>query len=255
MKKRILCLVMGLVLTAGMPMTASAEEHQGASGWSADFNGKEIVTNFRDNQIADSMSGVLPGDSIELNVSVKNSDSRETDWYMTNEIVQTLEESNTIAAGGAYEYRLTYTDSTGAVTELYSSDSVGGDEPAGADEGLHEIAETPGQYFYLDRLGQNGTGRVTLWMRVDGETQGNAYQETLAQLKLNFAVEVVPEAVVRTEVNHRVHTVSGGTQIVTTVQTGDTAPLMIWSAVALGCGIILLVVGMTAWKRSREKGE
>ena len=60
---------------------------------------------------------------------------------------------------------------------------------------------------------------------------------------------------VRTEVNHRVNRVSGGTQIVTTVQTGDTTPLMIWSAVALGCGVILLVVGMAAWKRNREKGE
>ena len=77
----------------------------------------------------------------------------------------------------------------------------------------------------------------------------------LAQLQMNFAVEVVPEAVVRTEVNHRVNRVSGGTQVVTTVQTGDTAPLMIWSAVALGCGVILFVVGMAAWKRNREKGE
>ena len=32
MKKRILCLVLGLVLTAGMSMTALAEEHQGAAG-------------------------------------------------------------------------------------------------------------------------------------------------------------------------------------------------------------------------------
>ena len=39
-----------------------------------------------------------------------------------------------------------------------------------------------------------------------------------------------------------------GTRVVTTVQTGDTTPLMIWSAVALGCGVILLIVGINAWK-------
>ena len=118
-----------------------------------------------------------------------------------------------------------------------------------------QIDGAAGDYFYLERLKQGETGRVTLWLRVDGETQGNGYQKTLAQLQMNFAVEVVPEAVVRTEVNHRVNRVSGGTQVVTTVQTGDTAPLMIWSAVALGCGVILFVVGMAAWKRNREKGE
>lgn len=255
MKKKFLCLVMGLVLIAGLPMTASAEDYKGASGWLADYNGKEIATNFANRDVADSMNQVLPGDSIELRVTVKNSDSRETDWYMTNEIVSTLEEAQASASGGAYEYRLSYTDSEGAVTDLYSSDTVGGDENVNGQEGLHEIAGAPGEYFYLERLKQGETGMVTLWMRVDGETQGNGYQETLAELQMNFAVEVVPEAEVRTEVNHRVNHVSGGTQIVTTVQTGDTTPLMIWSAVALGCGVILLVAGLAAWKRNREKGE
>ncbi len=256
MKKRILCLVLGLVLTAGMSMTALAEEHQGAAGWQAEFNGKDIVSNFDNTLIADSVTQVLPGDSIELNVTIKNSDSRETDWYMTNEILSTLEDAQASASEGAYEYRLTYTNSDGVATDLYSSDSIGGTNMGSAGpEGLMQIDGAAGDYFYLERLKQGETGRVTLWLRVDGETQGNGYQKTLAQLQMNFAVEVVPEAVVRTEVNHRVNRVSGGTQVVTTVQTGDTAPLMIWSAVALGCGVILFVVGMAAWKRNREKGE
>lgn len=256
MKKRILCLVLGLVLTAGMSMTALAEEHQGAAGWQAEFNGKDIVSNFDNTLIADSVTQVLPGDSIELNVTIKNSDSRETDWYMTNEILSTLEDAQASASEGAYEYRLTYTNSDGVATDLYSSDSIGGTNAGSAGpEGLMQIDGAAGDYFYLERLKQGETGRVTLWLRVDGETQGNGYQKTLAQLQMNFAVEVVPEAVVRTEVNHRVNRVSGGTQVVTTVQTGDTAPLMIWSAVALGCGVILFVVGMAAWKRNREKGE
>ena len=256
MKKRILCLVLGLVLTAGMSMTALAEEHQGAAGWQAEFNGKDIVSNFDNTLIADSVTQVLPGDSIELNVTIKNSDSRETDWYMTNEILSTLEDAQASASEGAYEYRLTYTNSDGVATDLYSSDSIGGTNAGSTGpEGLMQIDGAAGDYFYLERLKQGETGRVTLWLRVDGETQGNGYQKTLAQLQMNFAVEVVPEAVVRTEVNHRVNRVSGGTQIVTTVQTGDTTPLMIWSAVALGCGVILFVVGMAAWKRNREKGE
>ena len=41
-------------------------------------------------------------------------------------------------------------------------------------------------YFYLDRLDKNETGTVELEVGLEGETQGNAYQNTLAKLQLNF---------------------------------------------------------------------
>ena len=69
-------------------------------------------------------------------------------------------------------------------------------------------------------------------------------------------VEEVPEAETRTEVHHRVNTINEGeVRVVTSVQTGDTAKLMLWSALALGCGIVLLFAGIYTWKRNREKGE
>lgn len=256
MRKKLLCLVMGLVLVAGSSLTASAEEHQGKEGLIANFTGSEISSNFDRAQFADQFNGVQPGDSVEMNVTIHNSDSSQTDWYMTNEIVQTLEDAQTSAEGGAYTYRLIYTDSAGAQTVLYDSDTVGGETAAGGLEGLHEIAGSAEQYFYLDRLGSGESGRVTLWVQVDGETQGNGYQMTLAELQLNFAVEEVPEAQVRTEVHHRVNTINeGNVRVVTTVQTGDTAKLMLWSSLALGCGLILLFAGLYTWKRNRKKGE
>ena len=87
MKKKFLCLVMGLVMAAGMSTTAFAQDYQGASDWTAEFNGNDIVTNFASSNVADFMTQVLPGDSIELYVTIKNSDSTETDWYMTNEVI------------------------------------------------------------------------------------------------------------------------------------------------------------------------
>lgn len=256
MRKKLLCLVMGLVLVAGSSLTVSAEDYQGASGWLADFNGSAINSNFSRADVADEFNRVQPGDSVEMNVTVHNSDSSQTDWYMTNEIVQTLEDARASAEGGAYSYRLIYTDGAGAQTVLYDSDTVGGETAAGGLEGLHEIAGSTEQYFYLDRLGSGESGRVTLWVQVDGETQGNGYQLTLAELRLNFAVEEVPEAQVRTEVHHRVNTINeGNVRVVTTVQTGDTAQLMLWSSLALGCGLVLLFAGLYTWKRNRRKGE
>ena len=231
MKKRILCLVLGLVLTAGMSMTALAEEHQGAAGWQAEFNGKDIVSNFDNTLIADSVTQVLPGDSIELNVTIKNSDSRETDWYMTNEILSTLEDAQASASEGAYEYRLTYTNSDGVATDLYSSDSIGGTNMGSAGpEGLMQIDGAAGDYFYLERLKQGETGRVTLWLRVDGETQGNGYQKTLAQLQMNFAVELADS-----------DTPPGGrTPGSGAPRTGDTSDVLIWTLLTLALGLFLL---------------
>ena len=258
MRKKLLCLAMGLVLAAGSSMTVFAEDYQGASGWLADFNGNAISTNFSRAEVTDEFDRVQPGDSVEMNVTIRNSDSSQTDWYMTNEVVQTLEDAMASAEGGAYEYRLIYTDSEGAQTVLYDSDTVGGETAAGGLEGLHEIDSAAGanQYFYLDRLKEGDSGRVTLWLSVDGETQGNGYQLTLAELQLNFVVEEVPEAETRTEVHHRVNTINEGeVRVVTSVQTGDTAKLMLWSALALGCGLVLLAAGIYTWKRNREKGE
>ena len=256
MRKKILCLVMGLMMVMGTSLTAFAEDYQGASGWLADFDGDSINSNFATADIADQMNGILPGDSIELNVSVRNSDDRATDWYMTNEVVQTLEDARASASGGAYEYRLTYTDGSGTQTVLFDSSTVGGEDLDGG-EGLHQVDGSTQEYFYLDRLGEGETGRVTLWLRVDGETQGNGYQLTLAELRLNFAVEVVPNAAVRTETNHEVQVVSPGSvvQTVTTVKTGDAARLLLWSVLALGCGAVLLVSGILLIKRREKKGE
>ena len=64
MKKKFLCLVMGLVMAAGMSTTAFAQDYQGASDCKSEFNGNDIVTNFAISNVADSMKQVLPGDSI-----------------------------------------------------------------------------------------------------------------------------------------------------------------------------------------------
>lgn len=111
MKKKILCLVMTLVMTAGAATTAFARDYQGADGWQVTFDGSKMSSNFQDNDVTDEMANIQPGDSIELKVNVMNSDSGSTDWYMTNEVIQTLEDAQQSAAGGGYIYRLTYVGS------------------------------------------------------------------------------------------------------------------------------------------------
>lgn len=234
MKKKILCLAMMAMMVAGTTMTAHAEDFKGSSDWLADFTGDKIESNFTSAAIADEILQILPGDTITLEVSIQNSYDEETDWYMTNEVLETLEESKDSAEGGAYTYILTYTGADGSVTELYNSDTVGGEGDVAEDlEGLHQATDSLKDYFFLERLDQGEKGTVTLFVELDGETQGNDYQSTLARLQMNFAVEKVAGPIV--------------------VQTGDAANMMKYAGMALAAGLALFAVAFVNSRRRAEE--
>ena len=249
MKKKVLCLVMAMVMVVGAGISVQAEDYEGKDGWVANFDGKEIKSNFGTSNLTEEAKSIQPGDSITLKVSIKNSDSGKTDWYMTNEAIQSLEDAKSAANGGAYEYRLAYINAAGKETELYNSETVGG-EGASTKEGLHQATDSLEEYFYLDRLNPGQSGMVTLRVKIDGETQGNDYQETLALLKMTFAVEKVTESTIRKT--------PGEDKVITNrVKTGDTNKILLFCALALISGIILLILGLMSMKRRRynRKGE
>ena len=63
----------------------------------------------------------------------------------------------------------------------------------------------------------------------------------------------MPEAERRTVVNRT--TSDSDIRVVTTVQTGDAAKLMLWSGVALGCGLVLVAAAVWMRKKNNGKGE
>lgn len=234
MKKKILCLAMMVMMVVGTTMTANAEDFKGSQTWLANFTGDKIESNFTSAAIADEILQILPGDTITLEVSIQNSFEDETDWYMTNEVLKTLEESKDVAEGGAYTYILNYKGADGTVKELYNSDTVGGEGNVTADlEGLHQATDSLEDYFFLERLDKGEKGTVSLFVKLDGETQGNDYQDTLARLQMNFAVEKVAGPIV--------------------VQTGDATNMMMYAGMALAAGMALFFVAFLNSRRNREE--
>lgn len=250
MKKKIMCLALATILTMGGVMQVSAKEYKGADGWQVTFDGEKLNSNFRDSDIADSMTEVQPGDSIELQVNLKNEDSGKTDWYMTNEVVQTLEESKESASGGSYEYRLTYVDGSNTEKVLYDSESVGGEGSTESGEGLKQVDGSLEQYFYLGRLSKNESGIVYLRVGVEGETATNGYQQTLAKLRMNFAVEKVKEG----QTINQNKTIQDKNLVKTNpVKTGDTSNLLLMCVIALVSGLLLLAAGIYLLNGSKEQ--
>ena len=276
-KRRIIqfLLVFCLMMAAGT--TVRAEQLNGNSEWKVEFTqAKEMVSNFTSKNFDDVLSSMQPGDSAEFGVRIQNSSDAVTDWYMTNQVLKSLEDASKTASGGAYSYVLTYTDSQGQVETLYNSETVGGENYTLNLEGLHEATNALDSFFYLDTLEYGESSVVRLHVMLDGETQGNGYQNTSAQLQMNFAVELptVTEnhtTVSRTEERQRedrivtsrdrnVYVDRNATDstfmrtVQTIVKTGDITNLTLLLVCAGLLGILLLVIGILSVKLRRKLG-
>ena len=181
-----------------------------------------------------------PVDSVELTISLKNDYKSQTDWYMKNEVLETLEKSDNAAEGGAYDYLLTYTDTEGVTTTLYESEKLGGDGKKNG-EGLLGATKTLDEYFYLGRLGNGDAGTVKLKVALDGETLVGAYQNTLASLQMDFAVELVSSTSQTTSNRPK------------SVRTGDEANIMLYVILALAAGLVFLLMAILRLRSERRE--
>ena len=200
MKKRLACVFLSLLLLCSISVFASADSTKYHDG-DVTFTpaGKMVEENFNVYQIFEELE---PGDSATYTVYIHNQHPQTTRWYMSNEVLKSLEESATAGSisGGAYSYILSYRGpgTNNSSIDLYNSSNreqtalgfVGGE--GGSDEliGLHEATSNLEDFFFLDTLNSGESGVVTLKVSLEGETQNNLYQNTAARIQMNFAVEL-----------------------------------------------------------------
>lgn len=185
-KKSVILITMLLLLSQSMTVFGETTDTKAGT---CDFNGDKMDSSFDSKSVAVAVSEMEPGDTVKFAVDIKNTSDITTSWYMSNEVISSLEDAQSVAENGGYTYVLTYTDAEGKVKTLYDSDRVGGEKDSAAGVGLNEATDSLDEFFYLDKLDVNEAGSVNLSVTLDGESQGNIYQDTLAQLKMNFAVE------------------------------------------------------------------
>ena len=257
MRKKILCLAMIALMVIGTPLTAHAEHFEGSKNWNVTFDGKSMADNFTGSDVTETILNIQPGDSITVQINLKNNASKKADWYLNNEVLQTLEDSTDVAEGGAYTYLLKYHDPSGTETVLYDSKVLGGENIEQKAEGLEQATfGREEEYVYLDRLNKGEAGYVSLYIELDGETQGNDYQKTLAQLRMNFAVEKVNDETITKEiVQEEKEVVVVSKYVPSMVKTGDNSQLILFSTLALVSGLALLIYTMLLMKRRREREE
>lgn len=197
--KRYCAALLALVMLLGtLSVTAQADTQYGGDGWNVTFSGNQMISNFKSSDMDDAIYAMEPGDTVVFKVALDSVYSGSTSWYMENRVLKSLEDSRDVASGGAYSYILTYTDHENNTRMLYSSDEVGGEGvTAAGDEGLHQATSSLKEFFFLDDIEKNEPGFITLQVHLEGETQGNDYQNTLAELQMRFAVELNSETPTR----------------------------------------------------------
>ena len=142
---------------------------------------------------------------------------------MENKVIKSLEDG-TAASGGAYTYILIYTGVDGKEKKIYSSETVGGETENASPVGLHEADAAIEDTVSLGDIPAWKSGKLTLKVALDGESQGNNYQTSAAEITLRFVVDV---------------DTPGGGKI---VKTGDDANLTPFYAAMLVSGILFLIL-------------
>ncbi len=242
MKRKIISFFALLALMCFFAGGVFAKTFRGEDDWHVEFTPEaKMVSTFSTADMDDLILGMQPGDDAIITLKLKNEHRETTNWYMTNKVLSSLEDRSKTASGGAYTYTLTYVGMDGEEDVLFDSDTVGGENDHQNGEGLNQVTDALEDYFFLDTLKTGESGTITLRVALDGETQGNSYQDTLADLQMNFAVELAEN-----------------TTTVVTTGDNDLMPYIIAAAVA---GVLLLsfavysVYSRRQARKAHESGE
>lgn len=254
MKKKWMGPLLAFCMLTCLKSETRADDLQGQSGWKVTFTqDNKMESNFGRSDMDEAISGMQPGDNITFTLELESVNDKVTDWYLTNEVVNSLEDksANADIGGGAYTYYLAYTGSNRTAV-LFDSDTVGGE---GSDEGLREATGALQDYVYLDTLGPGQSGTITLRIALDGETQGNHYQDTLADLQMRFAVEVRPDLVEIVEEGPEGTPEPGTSGRTLIVRTGDETNLVPYVAAMAVSGVLFLLLGVYGAKQNKKQKE
>lgn len=175
MKKysKLICLLMAGAFILGQSLFVNADDGDGIQYNEVVFDGKNMTDNFS----PESFSGMTPGDEKTVEIVLKNTGSK-ADWYMKNSIASELADGY-VKSGGAFEYEVKHGDQV-----LFSSKKITDNN---ADNDINKSIESINDYVYLGTFAPGAESKISIRIKIEGETQTNTYQESLSQVFAQFA--------------------------------------------------------------------
>ncbi|MBQ6622302.1 MAG: hypothetical protein IJH75_05665 [Mogibacterium sp.] len=241
--KRSFTFLLTLALTAALVLGMSTACYGESSSFTEEcvYNGSsKIESDFDSDSFAATVRNMEPGDDIEYTITYKNATKDTTEWYMRNRVLETLEQSKDPAENGGYTYRLVNIGPDGKETVLFNNSEVGGETVVEDLEGLLQATNATGEYFFVQELGAGQQAKTNLYVYFDGEAEVNDYMDTYGALMVSYAVEKKGEKPDNPPTSR--------------INTGDRNRLYFLITVN-ACAIVLLILALIFWRRSRKDGE
>lgn len=263
----VLATVAALLLLSATAPAAFADTIK--KQWTVEFTGTEIKDEGVES-ISQVIGGMQPGDEAEFTVDLVEACDKSADWYMRNEVLESMEQSFDEAnseSGGSYSYELVYISPQNEEKVILSNAVVSGDTESGETNGLFDATEATEEWFYLDTLAPEARARVVLTVGIDGETHGNSYFDTSAKLQLSFAAEPTNDPGTSGRVEEPTDEVASTTSTEQPEkdepksvaerlsQTSDMIPLLLIAVIAATAGAVLAVSIVRKRRESRKDEE
>ena len=235
--RKITTFLLALMMVLAMSQLTWADDST-LQGGAYIYNGGSSIDTANVSSIDSAIAGLEPGDSITINQTYRNDSDAETNWYIENEVLKTLEDQSAASgANGGYTYRLTVGGNV-----IFDSDTVGGVDAPDSKEGLKQATDATSEWFYIGTLEPGDAGRTSLYVALDGESQANVYEGTDGALEIRYAVEEVTEESV---VNH-----VPGKGVKTGDDTNVLGPVLTFIA-----AVILLILAILSFRKDGKDGE
>lgn len=249
--------VVSLALLCVQPAVAYAQTIE--KEWTVEFTGDDM-TDQGSADIVKELRGMQPGDSAKFTVVMYEKYDKAADWYMKNKVLESMEKS--LRSGGSYSYKLAYTSPKGEQKVIITNEVVSGDTGTGETQGLFDATEATGEYFYLDTLAPQAKALMTLEVAIDGETHGNTYFDSDAQIQLQFAAEPsdqpgtpgdatqLQQTPQPSQTSNENKTDTPGQKL---SQTGDTIAMGVIALVAIAAAAVLVAACLRQRRQEKDK--
>lgn len=241
MKKKSGILGMLLALFLGLGTVSLAADAEPT----VTFDGKQIVhSNYDVTDFGDAFDNMLPSETRTQEILLKNADQRAIDFYMSAQVLKSLQE---IGADNAFYHVSLDLVQNGISTRIYGDGqelvTVGGSNNGA--RGLKELDDSLDTYYLLAVMKAGETAKLQLTVELDGESGDNVYMARDGKIQFDFRVQYddpkAPE-VITVKGDPVVHVVKKVQTIYRGVKTGDQAPIAIFVGALVFAAILILLV-------------
>ncbi|WNV56989.1 MucBP domain-containing protein [Oscillospiraceae bacterium NTUH-002-81] len=241
-----------LALFLGMGTVSLAAD----AGPTVTFDGKQIVySNYEVTDFGDAFDNMLPSETRTQEIILKNADQRAVDFYMSAQVLKSLQE---IGEDNAFYHVSLDLVQNGTFTRIYGDGqelaTVGGSNNGA--RGLKELDDTLDDYYLLAVLKGGETAKLQLTVELDGESGDNVYMARDGKIQFDFRVQYddpkAPE-VITVKGDPVVHVVKKVQTVYRGVKTGDQAPVAILLGVLVLSVILMIVVIVRRKKKTGNR--